>query len=61
MAKAPGDRYESCLDFAAALGRAVGVTSGETAPPAHPVTQIAVPGISQADSAGAAARAPAAA
>jgi serine/threonine-protein kinase len=60
MAKAPGDRYESCLAFAAALGRAIGVTSGDAAPPAHPVTQIAVPGISQADSAGAAAHEPAA-
>ncbi len=58
MAKAPGDRYESCLAFAEALGRAVGVASGEAAPPAHPVTQIAIPGISQADSAGAAAQPP---
>ena len=49
MAKAPGDRYASCREFAAALGFALGAGAGAGAgradarPAGHPITEVAVP------------------
>jgi DNA-binding beta-propeller fold protein YncE len=59
LAKAPGDRYASCREFAAALRNAVGAGATSPAGPAraHPATQIARP----AEAPGTAARTAAAA
>ena len=45
LAKAPGDRYARCGEFAAALRQALGRQAGNfrAAGPAHPVTEIAWP------------------
>ncbi|MGO8956038.1 MAG: serine/threonine-protein kinase [Streptosporangiaceae bacterium] len=46
LAKAPADRYASCREFAAALGAALGLAAARVVseqPPAHPLTQIALP------------------
>jgi serine/threonine protein kinase len=52
LAKAPADRYASCREFATALRQAFGsgpsVSSQDTPPASHPVTQVAMPAVGSA-------------